>query len=193
MNKLFFFSNNFGKIKEIDSLFVNSGLKIYSLKNFFLNKEPKETGRNFIENAKIKSVYGFTKTGIPCFADDSGICIEALKWGPGVHSKRFLNSFKDNGRCFDYIINLAKERNLFNAYFRTSISFTIKNNYHVVFEGTVKGKINKKISGKNGFGFDPIFVPDGSKKTFASMSLIEKNKISHRSIAILKLKNFLIN
>ena len=132
MKKIFFFSNNDDKITEINNLFKRMPIEVLSIKNFNLQGEPKENGKNFIENAKIKSVYGFNKTNIPCFADDSGICIEALNWAPGNFSKRFMNNFKNKNECFKYIINKIKKRGLIKAYFKTSISLTMKENYQLM-------------------------------------------------------------
>ena len=109
MEKLLFFSNNNYKIKEIKKIFREHNLKILSLTDLNINYEPKENGQTFEENAKIKSDYGLKKTGIPCFADDSGICIESLNWRPGIYSKRFLNNFKNKQDCFNHIINKLNE------------------------------------------------------------------------------------
>ena len=104
MKQLLFFSNNKNKIIEIKKIFKNFNLELLSLNDLNISNEPEETGKTFEENAKIKSDYGFNKTGIPCFADDSGICIESLNWKPGVHSKRFIHKFKNEEDCFRYII-----------------------------------------------------------------------------------------
>ena len=193
MGKLFFFSNNKNKIIEIKKIFKKFSLELISLNDLNLSEEPEESGKTFEENAKIKSDYGFNKTGIPCFADDSGICIESLNWQPGVFSKRFLNNFKNNESCFENIIKSTKKNSKHNAYFKTSISLTFKNNQNVIFNGKIDGKISEKIKGGFGFGYDPIFIPKNYKKTLAEFSTKEKNDISHRSIAITKLINFLTN
>ena len=193
MRQLFFFSNNKNKIVEIKQIFNKSKIKILSLDDLYIDHEPRETGQTFEENAKIKSEYGFKKTGIPCFADDSGICIESLNWKPGVLSKKFLNSFKSNENCFKNIIKSIKGSGKQNAYFKTSISLTIKRGQNVVFNGKIQGKISDKIKGEFGFGYDPIFIPESYKKTLAQLSTKEKNEISHRSIAVTKLVNFLSN
>ena len=193
MRQLLFFSNNKNKIIEIKKIFKKHNLRILSLSDLKINDEPKENGQNFEENAKLKSDYGFKKTGIPCFADDSGICIESLNWKPGVHSKRFLNSFKNNEYCFRSIIKSIKSSGKLNAYFKTSISLTIKKNQNILFNGRIEGKISDQIKGDFGFGYDPIFVPEYYKKTLAELTTKEKNEISHRSIAIIKLVNFLFN
>ena len=193
MRKLLFFSNNKNKTIEIKKIFKKFKLEILSLSDLDINDEPKESGQTFEENAKIKSDYGFNKTGFPCFADDSGICIESLNWKPGVLSKRFLNNFKSNQACFESIIESTKKNNKQNAYFNTSISLTIKNNQNIIFNGKIDGKISEQAKGRFGFGYDPIFIPKNYNKTLAELSSKEKNEISHRSIAVTKLINFLTN
>ena len=153
--------------------------------------KPRETGSTFEENAKIKTSYGYKKIKLPCFADDSGICISALGDFPGVESKRFLKKNDDHKKTFKTIINKAKELSNFHAYFQTSVSLTF-NNESIFFKGVVRGKISSEPRGKNGFHYDPIFIPEGSEKTFGEMSIEEKNQISHRARAIDKLKKFLI-
>ena len=193
MRQLLFFSNNRNKIIEIKKIFNNFNLELLSLNDLEISEEPLENGQTFEENAKIKSDYGFNKTSIPCFADDSGICIESLNWKPGVLSKRFLNNFKSNKDCFESIIKSTKKNNKQNAYFKTSISLTVKDNQNLIFNGKIDGKISEKTMGRFGFGYDPIFIPKNYNKTLAELSIREKNKISHRSIAVTKLINFLTN
>ena len=193
MRQLLFFSNNKNKIIEIKKIFNKFNLELLSLYDLKISEEPKENGHTFEENAKIKSDYGFNKTGIPCFADDSGICIETLNWKPGVFSKRFLNSFKSSEACFENIIKSTKNNGKQNAYFKTSISLTINEKQNIVFNGKIEGKISEKVKGGFGFGYDPIFIPKYYKKTLAEISTRKKNKISHRSIAVTKLINFLSN
>jgi len=193
LRQLLFFSNNKNKIIEIKKIFNKFNLELLSLNDLNISNEPEETGKTFEENAKIKSDYGFNITGIPCFADDSGICIESLNWEPGVFSKRFLNSFKSNEACFASIIKSTKKYNKLNAYFKTSISLTVKSNQNVIFNGKIDGKISEKIKGGFGFGYDPIFIPNNFNKTLAELSIKDKNEISHRSIAVNKLINFLSN
>ncbi len=193
MRQLFFFSNNINKIIEIKKIFNKFNLELLSLNELNIKEEPEENGQTFEENAKIKSDYGFNKTGIPCFADDSGICIESLNWKPGVFSKRFLNNFKNKKLCFKNILTSTKNSGKQNAYFKTSISLTINKNQNIVFNGKIYGKISEQIRGNFGFGYDPIFIPQNNSKTLAELSTKEKNKISHRSIAVNKLINFLSN
>ncbi len=193
MGQILFFSNNKNKVIEIKKIFKKFNLKLLSLSDVNIDDEPIESGLTFEENAKIKSDYGFSKTGIPCFADDSGICIQTLNWKPGVLSKRFLNNFKSNEACFENIIKSTKKNCKKNAYFKTSICLTIKTGQNVIFNGKIDGKISDQAKGEFGFGYDPIFIPKFYKKTLAELNTKEKNEISHRSIAVNKLINFLSN
>ena len=193
LKKLLFFSNNNNKIIEINHLFRNLKLEIISPNDYNFIGEPEETGNSFAENAKIKSFFGYENFEVACFAEDSGICIEALGWKPGIFSKRYLSSYKNKFNCFRNIIDKIKHTGKVRAYFQTSVCLTLKKNYHLVFEGRINGTISQKILGKSGFGYDPIFIPDGELETFSQMGKIKKNKISHRSIAINKLINFLSN
>ena len=191
MKDILFFSHNQKKIIEVKQIFKNSNTKVCDLNSFEKIKEPKETGDTFASNAKIKSKYGQQIFNMPCFADDSGFCVEALKNNPGVKSKRFLEKFSNNKKAFDYIIsNVIKKQNN-KAFFVTAISLTLKENHHIIFLGKIYGTVSLEPKGSNGFGYDPIFVPEDNVKTFAEMSLEEKNIISHRKVAITKLKSFL--
>ncbi len=191
MKDILFFSHNQKKIIEIKHIFRNNKIKVYNLNSFKKIKEPKEAGSTFSSNAKIKSKYGQKLFNIPCFADDSGFCVEAIKNKPGVKSKRFLEKFSDNNKAFEYIIsNVIKKKNN-KAFFVTAISLTLKKNHHLIFLGRINGTVSIEPKGSNGFGYDPIFIPDNHTKTFAEMSLGEKNKSSHRMIAVEKLKSFL--
>jgi len=186
-----FFSHNQKKIIEINEIFKSSKIKIHNLNSFRKVKEPKETGKTFQSNAKIKSKYGQKIFKMPCFADDSGFCIEALNNRPGVKSKRFFEKFSNNKEVFEYIIsNIVKKKNN-KAFFVTAISLTLKENHHIIFLGKINGTVSLEPKGNNGFGYDPIFIPENHNKTFAEMKPKEKNAISHRKIAITKLKSFL--
>ncbi len=193
MQELIFYSNNINKIKEVSNIFKSIKVKIFSPRDFKLDHEPKEIGYSFASNAKIKSSFGYRKLQIPCFAEDSGISIEALGWKPNIYSKRFINNFKNNSECFKYIFNEVKKSQKNRAQFQTSVCLTIKENYHIAFEGKIDGRISSKAVGKLGFGYDPIFIPDGLSKTYGEISNKEKNIVSHRAVAIRKLINFLSN
>ena len=191
MKDILFFSHNQKKIIEVKQIFKNNKTRVHNLNSFEKIKEPKETGDTFASNAKIKSKYGQKVFNIPCFADDSGFCVEALKNNPGVKSKRFLEKFSNKKKAFEYIISNVIEKKNNKAFFVTAICLTLKDNHHIVFLGRVNGTVSLKPKGTNGFGYDPIFVPENYTRTFAEMSLEEKNIISHRKIAITKLKSFL--
>ena len=193
MKSLLFFSHNQKKIAEVKQIFNNSFLKINSLKELKKIKEPRENGKTFAENAKIKSLFGFKIFNTPCFADDSGICVNALRNKPGIYSKRFLRSFKTKNEAFKYIISATVKKNDNRAFFNTTICLSLNINQHILFIGKISGTISDKPKGSNGFGYDPIFIPSGFSKTFAEMSNQKKNLLSHRMIAIKKMESFLIN
>ena len=191
MKDILFFSHNQKKIIEVKQIFKGSKIKVSDLNSFENIIEPKETGNTFASNAKIKSKYGQKLFKIPCFADDSGFCVKALKNNPGVKSKRFFEKFSNNKEVFKYIIsNVIKKKNN-KAFFVTAISLTLKENHHVVFLGRVNGTVSLEPKGTDGFGYDPIFVPIRYKKTFGEMKLSKKYQLDHRFKAFKKIKRFL--
>ena len=192
MKEIIFFSNNKNKYLEISKLFGDTPIKILSLNNFNKINSPNENGVTFKENAKIKSNFGLQTFKKPCFADDSGICIEAMNNNPGINSKKFLEQNGGALDTFNLIFSLVNKTKKNKAFFQTSICLSLKAKKHVFFNGIVKGTITQSIKGSGGFGYDPIFVPLGYKKTFAEMTVEEKNLVSHRSIAIKKLKKYLL-
>ena len=141
MKNLLFFSHNNKKVLEVKKILSRKDIKIYNLNFYNKIKEPIENGKSFAENAKIKSYCGLKEFKIPCFADDSGICIEALNNKPGTKSKRFLEGFKTNKSAFEYIISSVINKKNDKAFFKTSICLSIKKNHHIVFEGKINGKI----------------------------------------------------
>ena len=167
-------------------------LFIKRFSNFNKIKSPNENGITFKENAKIKSNFGLKTYKKPCFADDSGICIEAMNNNPGINSKKFLEQNSGALDTFNLIFSLVNKTKKNKAFFQTSICLSLKAKKHIFFNGIVKGTITQSIKGSGGFGYDPIFVPLGYKKTFAEMTVEEKNLVSHRSIAIKKLKKYLL-
>ena len=193
MKSLLFFSHNNKKVYEVEKILRRKDIKILNLNFYHKIKEPIENGNSFAENAKIKSSFGLNMFEVSCFADDSGICIEALNNKPGIKSKRFLEKFKTHNNAFEHIISSVVNKKNDKAFFKTAICLSIKKNHHIVFEGKVNGRISKKPKGRNGFGYDPIFIPDGYEKTFAEMNSKEKNAISHRLIALRKMESFLFN
>ena len=173
------------------------GLKIYSAKKFTIN-EPIEDGKTFKENSLIKSKNAALKSGIPAIADDSGLCILSLDNKPGIYSARWAGRKKNFNLAINKIENEMRKNKLTNkaarkAFFCCALSIYFPNNNYRVFEGKKYGHIQFPASGKNGFGYDPIFVPNGYKKTFGEMNFTYKERISHRSIAFKKMKEYLKN
>ena len=193
MKKIVFFSHNKYKINEVINIFQISKIKILTPYDFPKTYTPEETGKTFRDNAIIKSTFGFRSFELPCFAEDSGICISALDNQPGIKSKRFQIENGGLHKTFKMIIDQTKIKKNYKAFFQTSIAFSFGNKKLKCFDGIVFGKISGKPLGSRGFHYDPIFIPDGTNKTFAQMLEKEKNKISHRAIALKKLKNFILN
>ncbi|MDC0037724.1 RdgB/HAM1 family non-canonical purine NTP pyrophosphatase [Alphaproteobacteria bacterium] len=193
MKEIIFFSNNKNKIQEISNLFIKFNYKLLSLNDFKNTASPIENGKTFKDNAKIKSIYGYKKFNRLCFADDSGICIDALNGAPGINSKQYLETESKKNIVLNKIISLAKNKDKYKAFFQTSICLTLNINKQIFFTGRVCGKISLKIKGNHGFGYDPIFIPNGTNLTFSEMSLYQKNLLSHRAIAIKKLSKYLTN
>jgi XTP/dITP diphosphohydrolase len=151
LKDILFFSHNQKKIIEVKQIFKDSKIKVYDLNSFAKIKEPKRTGDTFALNAKIKSKYGQQLFDIPCFADDSGFCIEALKNNPGVKSKRFLEKFSNNNKAFEYIISNVVKKKKNRAFFTTAICLTLKENHHIVFLGKISGTVSLKPKGLKWF------------------------------------------
>ena len=186
---LYFASGNPNKVLEVQQL-LNPNYQVLSLKDLSVNDIP-ETGLTLEENSLIKARYVFDTFKVDVFADDTGLEVEALNGEPGVYSARYAGLPPDSNRNMAKLIKgLAGIENR-SARFRTVITLIQKGEIHQ-FEGIVKGAITMKNSGHNGFGYDPIFKPIGSDKTFAEMDADEKNAISHRGLAIRKFVDFLL-
>lgn len=186
--ELVFATNNAHKLEEVQQM-VGNKFSIKSLADISCFDDIPETGSTFEDNAKQKTDYLVEKYHVNCFADDSGLEIEALGGEPGVYSARYSGS-RDMEQNIDLVLEKLNADANRNARFKTVISLFL-NNQQYFFEGTVEGKIIEGRIGAKGFGYDPIFIPNGYDKTFAEMTLEEKNKISHRSIAVGKLVEFL--
>ena len=188
MKKLIFATNNLNKLREIRS--AVSSHKIISLEEIGIKEEIPETGSTLHENAFQKAAYIFNKTGEDCFADDTGLEIAALDNRPGVYSARYAGincSAEDNiNKVLDELDGVTNR----NAVFKTVIALII-NGKEFFFEGGIDGNILTNKTGHQGFGYDPIFLPNGYEISFAEMSLDEKNNISHRAKAVKKLIHFL--
>ncbi|MFV0224564.1 RdgB/HAM1 family non-canonical purine NTP pyrophosphatase [Empedobacter falsenii] len=188
--ELIFATHNNNKVKEVTKM-LPSYLSMKSLTAIDFFEEIEETGETFEENALLKAKTIFNKTGKNVFADDSGLVIEALDGAPGVYSARYAGTGKDEDNIAKALKELDGKTNR-KAYF-ISIFCLILNEKEYFFEGRVNGTIATEIMGNNGFGYDPIFIPDGFSKSFAQMTPEEKNAISHRGKAIEKLNDFLTN
>lgn len=187
--QLVFASNNPNKIKEIQ-LLLPSNIQILSLEDIGCTEEIPETAPTIEGNAIQKANYVTQKYGHPCFADDTGLEVEALNGEPGVYSARYAGNQRDANDNMDKLLtNLANQSNR-TAQFKTIICLNLSGQQHL-FEGIVKGQIISEKIGNQGFGYDPIFVPNGYNQTFAEMSIVEKSKISHRGLAVEKLVAFL--
>ena len=193
-NKIILATHNLHKQREMDSILTSIGIPIVGLDDFPQIEDIEETGTTLIENAFIKANSVYQLTGIPALSDDTGLEVDALDGDPGVFSARYAGqnaSFKEN--CDKLLVELEKSFNKERcARFRTVIAFVDgKIEHHS--EGVIEGVIVNKPRGDSGFGYDSIFQPIFGNKTFAEMDEKEKNKISHRSLAMDKMKFFLNN
>ena len=188
MKKLIFATHNPNKLIEIKSS-VNS-FEVVGLKEMGIHEDIAETGTTLEENALIKSKYIYQKTGFSCFADDTGLEVDALDGRPGVYSARYAGEHATAEENMQKLLSEMEGQKNRNARFRTVISL-ILNGEEYFFKGEVKGKILHQKTGIDGFGYDPIFNPNGFEKSFAEMTMAQKNEISHRGMAVKKLLHFL--
>ncbi len=181
-------THNLHKKEEIQQI-LGSEYIVTSLSDYDLNEEIIEDGNTFQENALIKAKYCFEKTGKGSVGDDSGLVVEALDGRPGIYSARYAgnHNFKKN---IEKVLEEMKDEPNRRAYFITVLCFKDKEGEHY-FEGRVYGNLTKEVFGADGFGYDPIFIPDEYNMTFAEMLPEEKNKISHRSEALKLFLEFL--
>ena len=187
--KLVFATNNRHKLEEIQHL-LGSKIKLLSLNDIHCDEEIPEDYFTLEENASQKARYIFDKYKVNCFADDTGLEIDILNGKPGVLSARYAGENKDSQANIDKVLAELYGINNRKARFRTVISLII-NGCETQFEGTVDGIILTERHGVSGFGYDPIFLPNGFTQSFAEMNLYDKNKISHRARAINKLVDFI--
>jgi len=189
MRKLTFATNNEHKLEEVKSLLSNR-YTILGLKDIGDDTDIPETGETLEENAMIKADYIWNKYGYNCFADDTGLEVEALNNAPGVYSARYAGEEKSSVANMEKLLSELENETNRKARFRTVIAL-ILDGKHYLFEGKVEGTITHFPQGSGGFGYDPIFQPDGYNNTFAELGLDVKNKISHRAKAIQELALFL--
>lgn len=193
LKELVIASHNKGKIAEFEKMLAPLGVKIYSANDLNL-PDVEETGITFAENAILKAEALAKISGKPCLADDSGLCVDALGGRPGVYSARYAPN-RDFDKAIVMLVNEIKESKSddWSAHFSCVLALKRPNKEIELFEGRVDGKIIEHRRGENGFGFDPVFVPDGYEKTFAEMSADDKKKISHRGRAVEKFLQKVIN
>jgi XTP/dITP diphosphohydrolase len=186
--ELVFASSNEHKVNEIRAI-VDEAIQLKSLNDIACFDDIPETGSTFEENAGQKSRYIYQKYRCDCFADDSGLEIDTLNAEPGVYSAHYSGT-RDFQQNMQLVLNRMEGQKNRTARFRTVISLLL-NGSEYLFEGSIEGKIMQEQSGSMGFGYDPIFKPDGYEISFAEMDPSEKNRISHRAIAVKKLISFL--
>ena len=186
MKKILIGTHNKGKFKEIAYLLTKQYKKISPIS--LRIKSPKETGKSFISNSRLKAKFFSKFVDYPVISDDSGLCIQALKNGPGIYSARLAKKHGSFFKAMKFILKKMEMKKNRKATFVCSLSYRNKNKKIIVVEGKIKGTISKKIIGKNGFGYDPIFIPLRKKITFGQMSKSRKIRMDHRFMAFKKLK-----
>ncbi|MEO8253454.1 MAG: non-canonical purine NTP diphosphatase [Flavobacterium sp.] len=187
--QLVFASNNKNKIKEIQQLLPDS-IEILSLESIGCYEEIPETAETIEGNAILKANYVTQKYGYDCFADDTGLEIDALHGEPGVYSARYAGEQKNADDNMEKVLKALADSNNRSAQFKTVIALNLNGKQHL-FTGIAKGQITTEKSGNHGFGYDPIFQPEGYQETFAELALEIKNQISHRAKATQLLLSFL--
>lgn len=187
--QLCFATNNDHKLVEIRSL-LGKDFSILSLKEIGCNEEIPEEGQTLEENSAQKARFIYERYGLDCFADDTGLEVEALGGEPGVYSARYAGPGKSSEDNMTRLLARLNGKTNREARFRTVITL-ILNGREYQFEGVAKGRIIEERKGGKGFGYDPVFQPEGFDKTFAEMTLEQKGKISHRGQAISRLADFL--
>ena len=189
--KLVFATNNLNKLKEVQEMLSDS-IEILSLKDINCFDEVDETENTLEGNAQLKADYITEKFGYNCFADDTGLEVTSLDGQPGVYSARYAGEPANSENNMRKLLTALTNKKNRAAQFRTAVCLNL-NGKQYLFEGICTGEILKEKQGEKGFGYDPIFKPVGFSESFANMNSAEKNKISHRGIAIQKLINFLLN
>jgi len=189
MNKLVFATNNAHKLTEVRAI-LEPDFTIISLSDLNCTDDIPETADTLQGNAILKATYIHEKFGLDCFADDTGLEIDALGGEPGVYSARYAGEENNSKNNMNKVLTLLGNNSDRKASFRTVIALILNGNTFL-FDGRIDGDISLSPSGESGFGYDPIFVPEGYDKSFAQLSADEKNKISHRALAVNKLIDFL--
>ena len=186
MKKILIGTHNVGKFKEI-SFLLKKNIKKISPKSLNI-KSPKETGKSFPANAKLKAKYFSKFTKLPVISDDSGLCIKALRGMPGIFSARYAKRYGSFNKAMKFILKKMKNKKNRSAVFVCSLTYISNKENIISVTGKIKGSISYKIKGSKGFGYDPIFIPHLEAVTFGQMSKNKKIKMDHRYIAFKKLK-----
>ncbi|WP_258099362.1 non-canonical purine NTP diphosphatase [Marinoscillum pacificum] len=189
---VYFATHNQNKVKEIAKL-LPKGMELRSLDDLGLHEDIPETANTIEGNSLMKTEYVFNKHGVACFGDDTGLEVDALNGEPGVFSARYAGPQKNSEDNMHLLLSKLEGSQSRSARFKTVITFIDEEGTSTQFTGIAEGTITLKKSGNEGFGYDPIFQPEGYSITFAEMSAEEKNKISHRGKAFTQLVNFLNN
>ncbi|PRX54449.1 non-canonical purine NTP diphosphatase [Flagellimonas meridianipacifica] len=189
--KLVFATHNSKKLEEVREILPDS-IELLSLDDIGCHEEIPETGDTLEENAKLKADYVTHNYGLDCFSDDTGLLIDALDGAPGVYSARYAGEAKNADANMDKVLSLLKDKSNRKAHFKTVVHLNFQGD-SFAFEGSVHGEITETRMGSGGFGYDPIFKPDGYQETFGLLPSNTKNSISHRGKAIQKLMGFLKN
>lgn len=188
MKKLIFATNNANKLAEIKAGVRH--ISIEGLETVGIDEDLPETGNTLKENARQKVRFIYNRLGLDCFADDTGLEVDSLDGAPGVYSSRYAGNQCSSALNMEKLLGELKDTSNRNARFRTVICLIISDKEYY-FEGVCSGVITTQYMGEKGFGYDPIFQPDGYAKSFAQMDMATKNKISHRGLAVNKLIAFL--
>ena len=186
MKKILIGTHNKGKFKEISYLLSKKIKKVSPTR--LKIKSPKETGKTFSTNAKLKAKYFSRFTKLPVISDDSGLCIKALREKPGIHSARWAKKYGSFSKAMKFILKKMKKKKDRSATFVCSLSFKYPRGKMITVVGKIKGLISHKMLGTKGFGYDPIFIPNSEFITFGQISKLKKIRIDHRYIAFRKLK-----
>lgn len=189
MEKLVFATHNKHKLEEVKAI-LQAGINLLSLKDIECLEDIPETADSLEGNALLKAEHIYKHYGYNCFGEDTGLEVEALDNRPGVHSARYAGEGHDSQQNMEKLLHDLEGVENRKAQFRTVIALIEDGEVHY-FEGIIKGKITTELSGNGGFGYDPIFMPDGYTQTFAELGKDLKNKISHRALAIEKLKRYI--
>jgi XTP/dITP diphosphohydrolase len=184
-----FATNNHHKLEEV-MVVLGKDFRLLTLAEIGCKADLPETQRTISGNATQKAKYVWEHHHFPCFADDSGLEVDALSGRPGVDSAHYAGAHRNSDDNMDLVLTELRDIHNRGAQFRSVISLFLPDGERL-FEGIVRGQILQERHGKGGFGYDPIFLPDGSDKTLAEMTMEEKNAISHRGIAVRKLAKFL--